>query len=113
MISYDTITLTGVTDTDYSKTAVGVLKYLKVTYTNGDAGGDVVISDDQTGLVFVTLTNKNAAVAGNVQAAVVDVSGVAIANVYTDLPVVSRFKAVSAEQAANTSILIQLWWDTE
>lgn len=112
MMHYDTITLTGTADTDYSKTAVGTLRYMKLTYTNGDAGGDVVVSDDQTGLVYTTLTDKNAAVAGCPKAPVLDLVGVAIANVYVDMPVVSRFKAVSAQQAANTSILIQVWWES-
>lgn len=110
MMSYDSVTIAGVSGTDYTKTAVGVLEYLKVTYTNGDAGGDVVISDDQTGLVYMTLTNNNTNKAGTVQAQVIGVTGADLAGVYGKLPVVSRFKVVVAQEAANSSVKVEFWW---
>lgn len=112
MISYESISIAGVSGTAYSKTAVGTLEYIQVTYTNGDAGGDVVVSDDQTGLVFMTLTDKNATVAGCPKGPVTDLVGVVIADEYVKLPVVSRFKVAVAQEAANSVVNVELWWRT-
>jgi hypothetical protein len=110
MMNYDSVTISGVSGTAYSKTAVGHLEWIKVTYTNGDAGGDVVVSDDQTTLVYLTLTNNNANKSGPLEAQVIGITGADIANVYGKMPVVSRFKVAVAEEAANSVVKVELWW---
>jgi hypothetical protein len=47
---------------------------------------------------------------GALEAQVIGIAGADIANVYGKMPVVSRFKVVVADEAANSVVKVELWW---
>lgn len=104
-IYHGTLTLTGTTDTDYLEVQ-GLIEWLKITYTNGNAGtGDIVITDEASGVVIYSETNGATDVDGPVRAQAIDRSGSA-KTAYERIPISSRIKAVSTGHNANTSIAL-------
>lgn len=111
MMRTKTLTLTGAAGTAYSTPLSGLVHYLAVDYTAGDAGGDLTLSDDETGLTLLSLISNATDKAGPVRVQGVGTDAVAIAGVYEPLPIVSRVKAVWADHAANTTIVVRVWVD--
>lgn len=111
MIYHEQLTVTGTGGTVYTTQALaGLIERIKVKYTNGDAGGDVTITDDETAAAVLTLTNGNTDKDGPLQVAVMGNTGAAIANVYAKLAVAGRLKCVVADEAANSTVTIDVWW---
>jgi len=111
MIYHEQLTVSGVSGTVYStRPAVGFLEYIKVLYTNGDAGGDVTITDDEEGTALLTLANNNTDKASPILVQVMGTTGSAIAATYSRIPLTSRIKMVVAQEAANSTVVADVWW---
>ena len=111
MLRKTTITLTGITDTDYSPTAMnGLIEYFSIAYTNGNATtGDLTLTDEETGISVYAVTDTATDYEGPVRAQISTNAGTAV-TAYDKIPVTSRLKAVSAAHNSNTQIDIIVWW---
>lgn len=108
---YSSVTLTGVSATGTIQPAHGELAYVKITYTNGNAAGDLTITDSQTGLVFLTITNSATNLSAPVRQIAKDTAGADITGIYGKLPITGGITVASAQHNSNTSILVEIWWE--
>jgi len=113
VIYHERITLTGASDTGYSDSPVfGWIKFLKVSYTNGNATtGALTITDEDSGIVIHQVSASATDVEAPVRKQAIDESGTAITGVYGEIPVSSRIKAVSSGHNANTEITIDVYYE--
>lgn len=113
MIKKETITITGASGTGYSDSPVdGLLEYIKVTYTNGAATGDVTITDEVSGLALLTLTDNTTNFSALVRGQASGITGSALTGVYDRLPISSRVKVVVAQENANTTVQVDVWYSS-
>jgi len=108
---YAKVTLSGVSDTQTIQPASGELAYVRITYTNGNAAGDLTITDLQTGLVFLTITNSATDFSAPLLQQAKDPTGTAITGFYEEMPITGGFTIASAQHNSNTSILVEIWWE--
>lgn len=110
MIERVVLSLTGTSGTTYSTSSVeGTVEYVKVAYTNGQVGGDLTVTDEESGQELLAITDSNTAFEGPLLDAAVGANGAAIANEYRSPVISGRVKAVHAQQAANTVVTLTLW----
>lgn len=111
MLRHKQVSISGAAGTADVAPAHGLLEAVKVTYTNGQSGGDLTITDPQTGDSYFTRTNSNTNLAATpVRKQAVDPSGSAITGIYECVPVTSGFTVTTAEQASNTVVVVDIWW---
>lgn len=111
MLRHKQVSVTGASGAVDITPAHGFLEAVKVAYTNGQAGGDLTITDPQTGDTYLTRTNSNTDLAATpVRKQAVDAAGSAITGIYERIPVTSGFTVTSAQQASNTTVVVDIWW---
>lgn len=88
----------------------GLLEHIKVTYTNGQATGDLTITDVATGISILALVNHNTNANFAIRKQAVDTAGSAITGEYARLPVSGELQLVTAQQASNTVVVVDVWW---
>ena len=109
MLIRQTITCSAAAGTAYSAPFQGLIEAIKVDYTSGDAGGDLTVTDDEQGTAIMTLTSNATDKAGPLRAQTIGITGANITDLYGRIPVSGRVKAVWADHAAGTTIVITLW----
>ena len=111
MIYHEELIVSGASGTVYStRPAVGFLEYIKVVYTNGAAGSDVTITDEDETTALMTLANNNTGKSSPVLVQAMGTTGAAIAATYSRIPLTSRIKMVVADETANSVVTVDVWW---
>ena len=111
MLNHETVTIAGASGTAYTdRPATGYLEYISVTYTNGAIAGDVTITDEAEGTALLTLTDNNTDFGAPIRVQVTGITGSTIAANYARIPVTGRIKVVTAQEAANTTVVVVLYW---
>lgn len=111
MLRKTTITVTGTGGTTYSGPVNGLVEYILVDFTNGNAAtGSVVITDEEKGVAVLTLSATATDFSQPVRRQAYDNSGSAITGEYSKIPVSSRFKLVVSGEDANSEVAVTLWW---
>ena len=110
MLRKKSITLAGAAVTTTLGPVQGLLEHIKVTYTNGQATGDLTITDVATGLSILALVNHNTNANFAIRKQAVDSAGTVIAGEYANLPISGELQLVTAQQASNTTVVVDVWW---
>lgn len=114
MIGHETIIVSGASGTAYSDGPVmGLLEYIQVTYTNAAATGDVTITDDEATTSLLTLTDNTTNVSAPVRKQAITTANSAITGVYERIPLTSRIKVVVAQENANSTVQVDVWYERE
>lgn len=111
MIYRKVVDCSGASGTAYSSLSIpnGLVEYLKVTYTNGNAGtGDITISDETDDVTIWSETNGATDVDNPIRKQALDPSG--NYKDYERIPITDRIKVVWAGHNANTSIEVVVWY---
>jgi hypothetical protein len=111
MIHHERVVISGAAGIAYTSPAEGLAEYAKVAYTNGQAGGDVTITDEATGAVLLQLTDNNTDKDAPLRKQAMGADGAAIAGVYGRPPLSGRIKVETAQEAANTTVTVDVWWE--
>lgn len=110
MIRYKQLVVSGAAGIAQYIPAYGWLDFVRVTYTNGQAGGDLTLTDVQTGISLLALTNHNTSFAAAVRKQAVDQAGSAITGEYERVPFSGGLQLETAQQASNTVVTVDIWW---
>lgn len=109
MLRHKQVAISGASGTA-SVAIQGMIEYVKIAYTNGQAGGDLAIADSQFGQSLLTLTNHNTNFDAAIRKQAVDTAGAAITGEYSRLPVAGEIAITTAQQASNTVVTVDIWW---
>lgn len=110
MLRRKSVTISGAGSTVSIGPIQGLLEHIRVAYTNGQATGDLTITDASNGVSILALVNHNTNVNFAVRKQAVDTAGTAITGEYARIPVSGELQIVTAQQAANTVVTVDVWW---
>lgn len=109
-MQYTRMTLTGATGSKSSEVPLfGHIDYVEVTYADGGVGGTLTLTDDQSGIQFLSRSDSTN-LHGALRRPAIDTGGSNLAGTAERLPVMSTVTAVWANHAVNTVITVEIWW---